>query len=57
MLPTWLTKVMATAILLAWSTNLVMGWFFNRGIESVNIVFGLLAGSVFVIAKKEEKPK
>lgn len=55
MLPRWLVKVMSVVIIAAWSVNLVMGWFFDRGIESVNIVFGLMAGSVYVISKKDKK--
>lgn len=57
MLPRWMVKAMSVVIIVAWSVNLVMGWFFDRGVESVNIVFGLMAGSVYVISKKDDKKK
>ena len=57
MLPRWLVKAMSVVIIAAWSVNLVMGWFFDRGIDSVNIVFGLMAGSVYVVSKKDKKDK
>lgn len=55
MLPRWLVKAMSVVIILAWTVNLIMGWFFDRGVESVNIVFGLMAGSVYVVSKKDKK--
>lgn len=55
MLPKWLVKIMSMVIIVAWSVNLVMGWFFDKGSDSVNIVFGLMAGSVYVASKKDKR--
>lgn len=54
MLPRPLLTALAILISLAWIANLAIGWYDPaRSVAAVNTIFGIVAGSLFVLGKKD----